>query len=360
MNTVGLRRHAGVDLVKVVAAQLIVLHHFAWFGPTWNLPTGVAGEVYDALAEHARIAVQVFLVAGGFLAAQAIDGWRSAPLQAVVQRHLRLVAPMAALLVVAILAAAVARPLLPADLAPQPPTWAGVAAHLLLLQDLLGYPSLSTGLWYVAIDFQLTALLIGLVWLMRRQGRLQAAALALAVLGLAAASLLHFNRDPDHDVWAPYFFGSYALGVTAAWSRGQRWPHWPLGAMVAIACVALLIEWRTRIAVALAVALLLAAWRVPTRLDRAAWLSRLSRTAYALFLVHFPVFLLVAAAFARWWPAADGGWVIRIALAWGASMIVAGLFERFVERPLMARVGRRRPAGPGVERPQAQRRSSSS
>ena len=368
-------RHAGVDLLKVLAAQCIVLHHFAWFGPTWGLSPGVAGEVYDALAEHARIAVQVFLVAGGFLAAQAIDGWRAAPLKAIVQRHLRLVAPMAALLIVAMLAAAVARPLLPAGVAPEPPTWAGVAAHLLLLQDVLGHPSLSTGLWYIAIDFQLSALLIGLVWLMRQQRparepglshgqglpyrqRWQTALLALAVLGLAAASLLHFNRDPDHDIWAPYFFGAYALGVAAAWSRDPRWSGWPLWAMIVIACVALFIEWRTRIAVALAVALLLAAWPAATRLDRAAWLSRLSRTSYALFLVHFPVFLLVAAAFARWWPGADGGWAVRIAIAWAASMIAADLFERFVERPLMARSGRRAQAGSGFERPQTGRASN--
>ena len=101
----------------------------------------------------------------------------------------------------------------------------------------------------------------------------------------------------------------------------------------------------TVLAVALAVALLLAAWPVPTRLDRAAWLSRLSRTSYALFLVHFPVFLLMAAAFAWWWPAADGNWVARIAIAWVASMIAADLFERFVERPLMARSGRRARSG---------------
>ncbi len=39
-------------------------------------------------------------------------------------------------------------------------------------------------------------------------------------------------------------------------------------------------------------------------------------------------------------------------------MIAADLFERFVERPLMARSGRRAQAGSGFERPQTGRASN--
>lgn len=46
-------------------------------------------------------------------------------------------------------------------------------AHALLLQDLLDYEALSTGVWYVAIDLQLFALatvLIGLPHWLRERG----------------------------------------------------------------------------------------------------------------------------------------------------------------------------------------------
>jgi hypothetical protein len=44
-------------------------------------------------------------------------------------------------------------------------------AHVLLLHDLLDQEALSAGVWYVAIDFQLFALAILLLWLPSRRPR---------------------------------------------------------------------------------------------------------------------------------------------------------------------------------------------
>jgi peptidoglycan/LPS O-acetylase OafA/YrhL len=75
-----------------------------------------------------------------------------------------------------------------------------------------------------------------------------------------------------------------------------------------------------------------------------AWLGRIS---YSVFLVHFPVCLVVNAAFDRFvvdHPGAHGAGVL---LAWAASATAGAVFYRWVESPAMRWVSRRA----GVRRP---------
>ena len=51
------------------------------------------------------------------------------------------------------------------------PTLPQVVAHAFLLQSILGYEGLSAGVWYIAIDFPVFALLLGTLWLARGIGR---------------------------------------------------------------------------------------------------------------------------------------------------------------------------------------------
>ena len=61
-------------------------------------------------------------------------------------------------------------------------------------------------------------------------------------------------------------------------------------------------------------------------------LVRLGRISYSLFLVHFPVLLLVSAAAVRWWPV--GAWfdVAGLAAAFGLSLLAAIAMHRWVEQ----------------------------
>lgn len=220
---------------------------------------------------------------------------------------------------------------------------------MFLLQSILGHDGLSAGVWYIAIDFQLFALLLGLLWLARRAAATSAGEAAMMAAGLVAtlavASLYHFNRDAEWDSWGVYFFGSYALGVASYWATGcqpRRAAGWLL-AVAAVVAVALLLDYRPRIAVALVVALALALARCSGVLER--WpksrlIGYLGRTSYSLFLVHFPVCLLVNALFSRF--AQDDPWLnlAGLIVAWLASMAAAALFHRFVEAALQ---GSRRP-----------------
>lgn len=336
-------RQNHLDALKALGAQLIVLHHFCNYGPlaeaAHRLAPALAGWFYD----YARMAVQVFLVLGGYLAMQGLKPAMrqgSASLgRALLGRYLRLALPLLAALLLAMGAALLARQWLQADFIPAAPRWGQALAHALLLHDVAGTEALSAGLWYVAIDLQLYALLALLLWLGQRGGR-PAPALWL-VAALMLASLLHFNRDERWDIWGLYFFGSYALGALA-WraARAQRPARW-LGLLALAAVLALALEWRTRIAVALGVALLLgllqwrghAAGRLPARLARP--LHTLGRSSYALFLVHFPVLLLGNALYARLGQDSLQAAALWLLLGWLASVALALGFERWVERPLV-------------------------
>jgi peptidoglycan/LPS O-acetylase OafA/YrhL len=318
-----------VDGLKVAAAQAIVWHHIAFYGPMSDHAATLAPALFDGLARHARIAVQVFLVVGGYLAARQLApqgrwlGGRPGGLL-IGRRYLRLVAPYTAMLVFAVFAAAVARAWITHDSIPAAPTLPQLLAHLLLLQDLLGIDALSAGVWYVAIDFQLYVLLVGVLLL---TARLSSQAAPWVVTALVALSLLVINRDARWDVAAPYFFGAYGLGALAAWHRPNA--RWPLWAVVGLVALALVVEWRSRIALASVTAIALALWGGRGGANRmlAYWADR----SYALFLIHFPVLLLVNAAFTRWTPPTPGVQMAGVLLAWLASLAAAVLFHRAAE-----------------------------
>lgn len=63
------RRQTHIDAAKVLASHLIVLHHFTVYGPLAVALDAVAPRLTDWFFDYARMAVQVFLVIGGYLAA---------------------------------------------------------------------------------------------------------------------------------------------------------------------------------------------------------------------------------------------------------------------------------------------------
>ena len=62
-----------VDVLKAVASQLIIFHHLAFYGPLSDVAQSLAPGLMHWFSDYARVAVQAFLVVGGFLAAR---GWR--------------------------------------------------------------------------------------------------------------------------------------------------------------------------------------------------------------------------------------------------------------------------------------------
>lgn len=331
-----------IDATKAVASHLIVLHHFTAYGPLADALDLAAPRSTDWLFEYARMAVQVFLVIGGYFAASALasHGMMQGkhPGRKIVQRYVRLMPPLAAALVLTMVCSALARPWLAADFIPQAPTWGQLLAHLTLSFDVLGIEPLSIGIWYVAMDFQLFALMALLLWLAKARAQ---AVVAVAML----ASLFVFNTASGNDHWAPYFLGAYAMGAFAWWTGHSSQARRRLGWLALAGATALMWDFRWRIAIALGLALWLGFARSALRLHAtptvlhptAAKLVRWAgRSSYALFLTHFCVLMLanVVWAVAGWTSAAAA--LVLTSAAWLACAALALVFERWVERPLGA------------------------
>lgn len=315
-----------IDSTKALASQLIVLHHLALYSPMADTLAGAWPRLLELIEEHGRLAVQPFLVMGGFLAARSLQAVAGhSPGRLILQRYLRLAPALAIALLLVVGATWCLGPHLAGqDWVSPPPTWRELLAHLLLLQDVLGIPALSAGVWYVAIDFQLYALLAALAWACGRggQGLADSAAPMIVALG-AAASLLVFNRDSDWDEWAPYFLSAYGLGVLAAWAQASAHARrWWL-ALMALLLLDGLAEPRVRPLLAMATALALYGashlrWRPGS--TAGAVLGLLSRWSYGVFVAHFAAIVLVSGLWLQW-----GGQGLGAALAATAVACLLGL-----------------------------------
>ena len=347
-----------IDGLKALAAQIIVIHHLVSYGPMAASVSQVAPDVAAWFLYYGRWAVQVFLVIAGFLTVQALCAKPTAldrPWSLVARRYIRLVWPFGVAVTLAVLAAELARfwtddPILPAQ--------AGLLqyiAHWLLVHSLLGHESLSTGVWYVAIDFQLFLLTVLLLWTAQA---LRWPGWAPLLIGLlTAGSLVWIRNWQDWDNWAPYFYNAYGVGLLIGWlalrdagvalnPAAMSWVRGMLMLVMGVLCWQLLVTGNGRLLVILATAALL--WLASRPMGRVVgamslWQGRLGMlihylgaTSFALFLLHFPVSMLVNAAQDRFdWISPAAG-MVALLVAWGGSMLVADVFYRVVERQGLA------------------------
>lgn len=320
----------------------------------------VSPALFDGLVDYGRMAVQVFFVLGGFVTARKLSRpqqWTARLLGSeIVARYRRIGIPYLAALVVAVVANEVARRSMDHESISATPSVTQLMAHAVFLQDVFDYEPLTAGIWYLAIDFQLGLLALVVLaatqWLRGKQTHTDPEAGFRAaqwiLWPLAAASLLWLNRRPEFDQYALYFFGSYFGGMVAAWSLGGRLPKFALLAYALLVVAALVVEWRTRLVVSLATALVLYLSEA-TRERRSVWSSWAWNLAkfwgersYSLFLVHFPVCLVLTAWIAEYVvdrPRAAMGVLI---LEYTVSLVAALAFYRLIEHRV-PRASRRAP-----------------
>lgn len=307
-----------VDFLKACACVMIVWHHLALYGPMSDVVALQVPVLIRFLFDHGPLAVQVFLVLGGYLSAKS---WSRALADAdfrflhrLSSRYQRLAIPLLAALSFTVFATAVVRPFFDHPSLSAAPEPLQVVAHILLLQDILQLEAFSAGVWYVAIDFQLFALGLGAAVVARRwqrwsgQGRVAQKAVVLWV-GLAMASLFVWNLQASLDMWAVYFFGAYGLGLCVGIWRQAGFPlsHLHLAVLIALVnCAAWLEQPRMRLLVAMLTAVLLALYEFregrSIEILKNKWVRQLSDASYAIFLIHFGVSLLFSAVVTNLWP----------------------------------------------------------
>jgi len=344
-----------IDGLKVLAAQIIVLHHCVSYGPLASVASIQLPHVSSILFDYGRYAVQVFLVVAGYLAAQSADkvmgighahsngfGTRLV-MQLAMRRYLRLVGPYVVALLIAMVCAALARQWSADEYIGQPETIAQVLAHLFLLQGVMGYESISAGVWYVAIDWQLfTALAVIYAVFQRPVMRIGVISI------LIVASLLYFNRHADYENSFIYFIGAYGLGILAYWATSLNSIKASAKKVLLAITIILLLSalhsvWlRNYLALGIAFLLLYAGNRPYPHPQ--SWLASAmqwaSARAYCAFLIHFAFILLANTALLALHvenPAIGLGLIALISVL---SWIAAGYLYRWIELP----IGRWRPA----------------
>jgi peptidoglycan/LPS O-acetylase OafA/YrhL len=207
-------------------------------------------------------------------------------------------------------------------------------AHALLLHDLTGVEALSAGVWYVAIDFQLFVVTVLLTALSARVASTWRWVFPCLMIALAAASLWVLNRHDQYEDFAPYFFGAYALGMLAYWSTRQRLSGVLLLTIAALGSVALWLQYRNPIAVALATAIIVAlsgqrGWLA--QWPRPGLLTWLGQRSYSIFLIHYGFVIGMNALWARFFPKGVAINALGMMLAVIISVGAGALLYRYVE-----------------------------
>lgn len=337
-------RNHFLDHIKALACLSIVLHHLAFYSPMAEVLHGALPAFIDWLADDARMAVQIFLVISGYLTTAALapqgTGHFAQWWPPISQRFVRLSLPYCAALVMALVINATVRNLgFDHESVSANPTWDSVLAHLLLLHSLGGWESISAGVWYVAIDFQLYALCALWLWVSSRQHLCSWLGQA-GVVAATAASLFSWNLNSDLDIWALYFMGAYGLGMMAWWSTHAPTPPqrllWVL-ILTGLGVTALSLFWRERIALALVMAMALAIggnlrWPQAMRHWHCAPLTWIGQRSYSIFLIHFPMSLLVSAEVSASWPHSMPAAVLGMLLSIGLSLAAAEFLYEWTEQ----------------------------
>ena len=339
-----------IDFLKVFAALLIILHHLSSYGQIAKDAHTALPAIMTWLFEYGRYAVQIFLVMAGYLAAQSLSRYANVRfsathlLKVIFNRYLRLFFPYAVALLITIACAYVARFWVNDEFVGESETLSQFLAHLFFIQGILGLDSISAGAWYIAIDWQLYAVLAILLITFPRY---QAVIWIVSVLGVS--SLLFFNRSGVYEAYFIYFIGAYGLGVLAYLAKEFENASVNQLAKLMLLMIGIIILvssfqqlWlRNILAWITAIALLL--WGNKTYpvinsknqklLGAIAWASPRS---YSAFLIHFALILLANTIYiASGWYQYESG-LLAIALMFtvvALSTIAANCLYRWVELP---------------------------
>ena len=338
-----------LSLLRALAAITILWHHYAIYPPLREWAAPLLAAPLDWLQEYAR-ATQVFFVIGGYALARSLAEHRWT-LQGVrvfmASRYLRLGIPYVAVIAMTLPVLVLARGWVPDEVIGQPVSMPQLLAHLFFLQGLLGHEQISAGLWFVCINFQMCLVYALLLWLRDNFSRPNVDLCVLLGWAISIASLFHFNLNEEWDNCFLYFFPYFFFGVVIQRSQGKLGVKREFWLFLLLLAIAMLYEWRWRLGIAAIVGLIvfLAEASGRNRLPiNSPLLRRLGEISYSLFLVHFPVLILVSTLWAQLGLSGPVDAVIGLVVAFLSSIVVAEVFFRFVEKPA-ASAGRRKKQG---------------
>lgn len=334
-----MNRSAVIDTIKAVASQVIVLHHLSLYAPMTEWLALAWPQLIDFIYEDGRLAVQPFLVIGGFLAAQSLSKQQSQSIGTIIwHRYLRLAPQLLLALILVIIATLwFGNELSHEEWLSPLPTLGVFLAHLFFLQDVLGIPSMSAGAWYVAIDLQLFGIFAILAKFAHKFECQMSESLAPIFVATATVASIHiFSRKAALDAWAIYYLSAYGLGALVAWARDSTRARIWLWITVAL----LLLDWisdpRARPVLSLVTAIILYGcsqikWQKALNPLRKS-IQYLSDVSYSMFVSHFAVIIVVSGIWGKFDLEGIAMAALVIAFAWLASLLIGILVQYMCDR----------------------------
>jgi peptidoglycan/LPS O-acetylase OafA/YrhL len=344
-------RFAFIDGLRGLAALSIVLFHIWWYEPDPRATLEMAPQFINEALRGTRAAVQVLLVISGFVIAYTLrNSWFtvSEVWSFLGRRLVRLVPPYWVALMFVLLTDLFCQEFgLPAPNEGQL-TAVRTAAHMAFLQDVFELDPMGAGMWTLCIEMQFYVLAI-LGWgvaqrLFARpvedEPRPTSTSLILVFAPLAFASLFYWRSLDSTDPWVIRFVWMFFLGMATWWTLDKTMPSsvYVLVAVVAAVELAIDPDWRYRNGVALATALAIFAagsWGTLNSWLNYQPLQYLGRISYSLYLIHFPVFHLIASVGWKLCDENPSPWqaFLILASAVPASIAAAQVLYYFVEAP---------------------------
>lgn len=287
-------RTSFLDFFKAIATQIIVLHHLSSYGFLSKLMMIFFPVITSFLFDKGRLAVQVFLVIGGFLAGSKVNINVNISKE-IIKRYIRLVFPFIFAIFLMIFTSFIIKSKLANlndwDWLTNFNSISQLLAHILLLQDFLNEESLSTGVWYVAIDFQLFLITMFLTYTCQKLNK----KVTLIFLNLLIIISLFFIGN-SYDFIAPYFFYSYGLGLCLFLIRHKKNVFYDILWFSFLFFIALIIDFRIRVLLAYIVSILLfviVRYNFNTFIFYNKFIQYLSKISYSTFLSHFCIVMSV-------------------------------------------------------------------
>jgi peptidoglycan/LPS O-acetylase OafA/YrhL len=358
-------RSTFIDALRGVAAFSVACYHITRYGPLPKPAREVIPTLLQGWFDHGWIGVQVFFVISGFVIAYSVRSARVTPgyvANYALRRSIRLDPPYWTTILFVLVLHAILHlhlgfdsPLdIPSKLEPAL-SWRLLGAHVLYLQNILGYDNMSAGFWTLCIEVQFYLLYVvgqGIVQRFPYRGRqtpADASPLGLLTVfaPLALLSLFVWNGEYHNDMWIIRFFCMFFLGSAAWWALDGRIPQSVFWIYAAAFAGRILWQvqsegWSDNLTVGLSAALAAGlSIYVAGRLGRlGTWLNfgllqYLGRISYSLYLIHFPMSHVVTTLGTQVSgktpsPAVATLWLV---LALAASLAAAHVMYVFIEAP---------------------------
>lgn len=331
-----------LDAFRGIAALAVAWTHFYLLTPLHEPLQRVFPAPLRWFCANGGFGVQIFFVLSGFVIAYSVRHSRITAgffARFTLRRSIRLDPPYWFALAVAVGLMALSHRVLgqPSTV----PSASVIAAHIIYLQNVLGYRNIVSQFWTLPYEVQfylVFVLLYGVVERFRAKtlDRYRYGGVAIVIITpLMAASLCCAYTGVSSNGWFIDRWYEFFLGVLTFWTLDRRVPRiawWITTSLV------LFLAWYQKSAEPLAVAVMAATIYSVGRLGRLhiwlnwRWIQRLGRISYSLYLVHF-IGSTVCKLGAHRTGQSEGFAIAWFCLATAISFAAAEAMYIFIEQP---------------------------